>query len=262
MCILEGSHFDFYFIKRKENFENSIFTSFFLSGITILRRVFCNVSPELKSALKFLLGFLSGKNRKSTFDIRVLNFFILQLGLPSKFRVPKIFLFWKWFRTEFWGFFSSENGSEWNCEIFSSKNGLKRNSKGFSLPRNGLERNFEGFSLPRNGLEWNSKGFSLPRNGSERNSEVFLFRKTGGVPMELPSVPSCYVFRIIIFFSENDNPICKHPMVGPSISIFNKPCTLVHISSWVRHGVVPYFSPDNSNNKRSQKEKEKKNLYS
>jgi hypothetical protein len=92
---------------------------------------------------------------------------------------------------EFGVLFCSENGSERNSEVFSSKNGLERNSKVLSF---------------ENGLERNSKGFSLPRNGSERNSEVFLFRETGGIPTELPSVPSCFVSRGIIFLSENGNP--------------------------------------------------------
>ncbi len=122
-------------------------------------------------------------------------------------------------------FFSSENDSERNSEVFSlpkmvlngilrffsSKNGSKRNSRGFSLPRNGSEWNSEGLSLPRNGSEGNSKvsllrngleriskGFSLPRNGSER-TEVFLFRETGGILTELLSVLSCSAFCGTIF---------------------------------------------------------------
>jgi hypothetical protein len=97
--------------------------------------------------------------------------------------------------------FSSENGSEWNSEffffrkwfgtVFSSKSDLERNSKVLSF---------------KNGLEQNSKGFFIPRNGSERNSKIFLFRETGGIPTELPSVPSCFVVRGIIFLSENGNP--------------------------------------------------------
>ncbi len=106
---------------------------------------------------------------------------------------------------EFRVFFSSENGSERNSEVFSSENGLERNSKVLSF---------------KNGLERNSKGFFLPRNGSERNSEVFLFRETGGIPTELPSVPSCFVFRGIIFLSENGNPIrgsrCNVTMLSSS----------------------------------------------
>jgi hypothetical protein len=85
---------------------------------------------------------------------------------------------------EFRVFFSSENGSEWNSEVFTSENGLERNSKVLSF---------------KNGLERNSKGYFLPRNGSERNSEDFLFRETGGISTELLSVPSCFVFRGIIF---------------------------------------------------------------
>jgi hypothetical protein len=55
------------------------------------------------------------------------------------------------------------------------------------------------FSLPRNGLERNSEGFYLPGNGLVLNSEAFLFRETGGISTELPSVPSCSAFRGIIF---------------------------------------------------------------
>jgi hypothetical protein len=61
------------------------------------------------------------------------------------------------------------------------------------------------YSLAINGSEWNSEGFSLPRNDSERNSEGFLFRKTSGIPTELPSVPSCSVFRGNFFLLENGN---------------------------------------------------------
>jgi hypothetical protein len=97
-------------------------------------------------------------------------------------------------------FLTSKNGSERNSEEYSlPRNGSERNSDGFSLPINGSERNSEGVSLPRNGSEQNSEGFSLPRNGSEWNSEVFLFRETGEIPTELPSVPTCSEFRGIFF---------------------------------------------------------------
>ncbi len=64
-------------------------------------------------------------------------------------------------------------------------------------------KEFQGFII-ENGLELN--GFSLPINGLERNFEVFLFCETDGIPTELPPVPSCFVFREIIFLSENGNP--------------------------------------------------------
>ncbi len=103
--------------------------------------------------------------------------------------------------------FSTKHGSEQNSEGFSlPRNGLERNSDGFSLPRNGSERNSDGVSIPRIGSERNSQCFSLPRIGLGRNSEVFLFCKTGGIPTELPSVPTCSKFCGIIFLSENDNP--------------------------------------------------------
>jgi hypothetical protein len=96
-------------------------------------------------------------------------------------RIPSIFFFRKWFGTEFrsfllWKWFGKE---------------------------------FQGFII-RIGLERNSKGFSLPRNGSERKSELFLVRETGGIPMELPSVSSSFVFRGIIFLLENGNPSNIH----------------------------------------------------
>ncbi len=95
------------------------------------------------------------------------------------------FLFRKWFRTEFGGFFSSENGTKRNCEVFS-------------IPKivwNGIPR----FISSANDSDQNSEGFSLPRNGSEQNSKVFLFHKTGGIPTEPPPVPSCSVFCVVIF---------------------------------------------------------------
>jgi hypothetical protein len=69
---------------------------------------------------------------------------------------------------EFRSFFSSENVSEQNSEVFSIP----------KMVRKGIPR----FVLSENGSEWNSEGFYLPRNGLEQNSEVFLFRKTGGIP--------------------------------------------------------------------------------
>jgi hypothetical protein len=76
----------------------------------------------------------------------------------------------------------------------------------FSFSKNDLEWNSEVCSLPRNCSKQNSEGFSLPRNGSERNSEVFIYHKTGGIPTELMSVPSCSVFIGIFFLLENGNP--------------------------------------------------------
>ncbi len=109
------------------------------------------------------------------------------------FSVPKnglegtfgCFLFQKWFGTKVWGLFSSENGSERNSEVFSLLKMVR-----YKIPR---------FFSSKNGLEKNSEG-SPPRNGSERNSKVFLFCETGGIPTELLSVLSCYVFRRLIFF--------------------------------------------------------------
>jgi hypothetical protein len=133
----------------------------------------------------------------------------------TKVIVFQVFSVKKWFGTDFQvfslpkivrngipSFFSSENGSERNSEVSSSENGLERNSK-ISSSENGSERNSKVF-IVENGLEWN--GFSLPRNSSERNSKVFLFRETDGISTGLPSVPSCFVFRGIIFVSENGDP--------------------------------------------------------
>jgi hypothetical protein len=135
-------------------------------------------------------------------------------------RNPRILLFWKWFGTEFRGFSHPkmvrsgiprvflfreivQNGIP---KFFSSEKWFGMEFRGFFSSEKWFGTEFWGFSLLRNGSEWNSEGFPLLRNGSERNSEVFLFRKTGGIPMELPSFPSCSVFRGIIFLSENGNP--------------------------------------------------------
>jgi hypothetical protein len=71
----------------------------------------------------------------------------------------KCFLIRKWFRIEF-RVFSSENGSERNSMVLSFEN------------------------------VWNEipRVFLFQEMG--RNSEVFLFRETGGIPLELPSVHS------------------------------------------------------------------------
>jgi hypothetical protein len=90
------------------------------------------------------------------------------------------FFFRKWFRTESWSFLF------WKW----------------------FGKDFQGFII-ETGLEWN--GFSLPRNGSERNSEVFLFRGTDGIPTELPSIPSCFVFRGIIFCRKMATLHCPPP---------------------------------------------------
>ncbi len=116
--------------------------------------------------------------------------------------------------------FSSEKCSEWNSKFFFlPQNGSEQNSEVF-FSENGLERNSKVLSF-KNGLERNSKGFFLPRNSSERNSEIFLFRETGGIPTELPSAPSCFVFRGIIFLSENGNPN-SGCLVQSLIFLFNK----------------------------------------
>jgi hypothetical protein len=109
---------------------------------------------------------------------RIPRFFLFPKWFGTDF---KVFLIQKWFRTEFQGFFSSE---KW----FGTE--------------------FRGFFLPRKGTEQNYEGFSLPKNGSEQNFLVFLFHKTGGITTQLPSVPSCSVFCGIIFLSENGNPNC------------------------------------------------------
>ncbi len=115
-----------------------------------------------------------------------LSFFSFENDSEQNFEV---FLILKWFGTEFCGFFSSEKRFGMELQgFFSSEKWFGTKFQEFSPPRNGLERNFEGFSLPRNGLEL--------------NSEVFLFCETGEIPTELPSVPSCPAFRGIIFCQE------------------------------------------------------------
>ncbi len=96
------------------------------------------------------------------------RFFLFENGFERNSEV--CFLFWKWFGTEFQGFFGLpkmvQNGIP---RFFSSENGAERNSKGFSLPRRWFGTEFRGFSLPRNGR--NSDGtavcsvlFRIPRN--------------------------------------------------------------------------------------------------
>ncbi len=95
-------------------------------------------------------------------------------------------------------------GSERNSEVFfPSKNDSEMEFRAFFSLEN--KKKSEVF-LIQNSLERNSEGVSLLRNGSERISDVFLFHKTGGIAMELPSVPPCSVLRGIIFLLENGNP--------------------------------------------------------
>jgi hypothetical protein len=87
-------------------------------------------------------------------------------------------------------FFSSENSSEQNSKVFLIQNWFGTEFRGFFSTEKWFGTKLRGFSLPRNGLERHSEGFSLPRNGLELNSEVFLFRETGRIQTELPSVRS------------------------------------------------------------------------
>ncbi len=118
--------------------------------------------------------------------------------------LKRVFCSKNWLGKEFRSYFFSKNGSELNSEVFSLLKMVETEFRGFSFPKIVWNR-ISRFFLSENGSEQNSKNFSLPRNGLERNSEVFLFRETGGIPIELPSVPSCSVFRGIIFLSENGN---------------------------------------------------------
>ncbi len=53
----------------------------------------------------------------------------------------------------------------------------------------------------------NSGIFSVPRSDSEQDSVIFFFsRETGGIPTKQWPVPSCFVFRKIIFLLEIGNP--------------------------------------------------------
>ncbi len=95
-------------------------------------------------------------------------------------RIPRVFLIQKWFGTEFQGFFSSEKWFRMEFRAyFSSKKWFGTAFWGF-------------FSF--------EKWFGTELWG-------FFFCETGGIPTELPSVPSCSVSCGIIFLSENGNPI-------------------------------------------------------
>jgi hypothetical protein len=83
--------------------------------------------------------------------------------------------------------------------VFSSENGSERNSKVFLVFQKWFRTEFRGFSHPKMVQNGIPRVFLFREDGSERNSEVFLFHETGGIPMELPFVPSCSVFRGIIF---------------------------------------------------------------
>ncbi len=122
--------------------------------------------------------------------------------------------------------FSSENGSEWNSEFFFLPKIVWNGIPKFSLLKM-VRKGIPGFII-RKWFGTEFQGFSLPRNGSERNSEVFLFRETGVIPKELPSVPSCFVFRGIIFLSENGNPsLPTCPYV--CLCTFMPDCTFIYI---------------------------------
>ncbi len=148
--------------------------------------------------------------------------------MPSKFRTEKIPRNRLEFRvsrnsqfrssevgTEFrevMKFYETANKSGLSSSVFCSRKWFGTDSPVFSVPKIGSERNSEVFSFPkmvRNGIprfflfrkwfETEFRGFFSSENSSERNSEIFLFRETSEILTELPSVPSCSVFRGIIF---------------------------------------------------------------
>jgi hypothetical protein len=130
--------------------------------------------------------------------------------------ISRFFLFQKGFGTEFRGF--SHPKMVWNgiLSVFLFRETLRNR-----IPRVFLFREMVRNKIPRvfSSKKWFGTefwGFFLPRNGLELNSEVFLFCETGGIPTELPSVPSCPPFHGIIF--------CQ------------KMATLIHGESWLPVG--------------------------
>jgi hypothetical protein len=94
-------------------------------------------------------------------------------------RILRFFFIQKWFGTEFWGF--DHPKMVWNAIPWVFHFG--------EMVRNGIL--FWGFFSSEKWFRTKFREFSFPRNGLEGNSEVFLFCKTGRIPMELLSVPSC-----------------------------------------------------------------------
>ncbi len=109
------------------------------------------------------------------------------------------------------------NGIPRVCFYFFS---TERNSEHFSPLRSGSELNFESFlfrgmvqnEIPRVlfylcSMVQNSEHSSPLRNGSERNSESFMFRGTAGIPPEQTNCSVYSVFRGILFFVGNCQPL-------------------------------------------------------
>jgi hypothetical protein len=137
-------------------------------------------------------------------------------------RIPRFFLFRTWFLTEFQSFSHPKmfrNGIPrvflfcemvWNgiLRVFLFRENVWNGISSVFLYRelvwNGILRVFLFRENVRNGILRVFLFRELVRNGIPR---VFLFRETGEIPTELLSVPSCSVFRGIIFLSENGNPI-------------------------------------------------------
>jgi hypothetical protein len=144
----------------------------------------------------------------------------------TKVIVFRVFSVLKMVWNRFSSVFSSENSLEWNSEFFFLPQMVRNGIPKFSL----LKMVWKGIPwFYHSKMVWNGipRVFFRPRNGSERNSEVFLFRETGGIPTELPSVPSCFVFRGKIFLSKNGNPtsVFKKP-VGATLPFGQIKCML------------------------------------
>jgi hypothetical protein len=113
--------------------------------------------------------------------------------------IPRFFLFQKWFGMEFRGFSHPKlvrNGIPW-VFLFQEmvRNEIPRVFLFLEMVWNKITKVFS--SEKWFGMEL--RGFFSSEKRLVLNSEVFLFRETGRIPMELPSVPSCSAFRGIIF---------------------------------------------------------------
>ncbi len=138
-------------------------------------------------------------------------------GIPRKncfLKVIRVFFFvLEWFKTSHKFFLSRLMVCNEILSGFSSKrNRQERNSELFHLLQNGSGQNYEVLSVflfYERVSERNSELFYLRGNGLERNSERFPFRKTDRKPTEFIKISVWYVFRRIMFLSENGNPTCN-----------------------------------------------------
>ncbi len=89
----------------------------------------------------------------------------------------------------------------------------------WEMVRNGIPRVFS--SEKWFGTEF--QGFFSSEQLFRTDSKIFLFRETGGIPTELPSVPTCSIFCEIISLSENGNPSVGLPHPGKGEGFSNSP---------------------------------------